>query len=71
MGHSQIERESNWVYNRVVRKRMYLLGRPFMVVVDHKLLLPLYNGMGRTKQARVDWHGMKFKAYGFKMKWEP
>ena len=42
-----------------------------MVFVDHKAMLPLYNGMGRPKQARVDQHRMKLKANRFKMKWEP
>ena len=69
-GYSQIKRESNWVYNRVVSNRMNLLGRPFMVVVDHKPLLPLYNGLGRPKQDRVDCHGMKLEAYRIEMKWE-
>ena len=69
-GYSQIKRESNWVYNRVVSNRMNLLGRPFMVVVDNKPLLPLYNGLGRPKQDRVDCHGMKLEAYRIEMKWE-
>ena len=56
---------------RGYRNRMYLLGGPFMVFVDHKAMLPLYNGMGRPKQARVDQHRMKLKANRFKMKWEP
>ena len=41
------------------------------MVVDHKPLLPLYNGMDWPKQARVDRHRMKLEAYRFKLKWEP
>ena len=46
------------------------MGRPFKVIVDHKLLLSLYNRMGRPKQARVDCHRMKVEAYRFDMKWD-
>jgi hypothetical protein len=33
------------VYHGVISNRMYLLGGHFIVVVDHKPLLPLYNDM--------------------------
>ena len=69
--YSQIKRESNGVYCRVVSNRVYLLGGSFMLVVDHNPLIYLNNGMGRPKQARMDRHRMKLKVYRFKMKWEP
>ena len=39
-------------------------------MVDHNLLLPLYNGMDWPKQARVDRLKMKLEAYCFNMEWE-
>ena len=53
------ERESNGVYTGIVTKRMYLQGTTFKVVIDHKPLVPLYNGESRPKQPRVDRHLMK------------
>ena len=58
-GYSQLERESNGVYTGIVTNRMYLQGTCFKVVVDHKPLVPLYNGKARPKQPRADRHLMK------------
>ena len=42
-----------------------------MAVVDHKLLLPLYNKVSRSKQARVDRHKMKLAAFDIEVVYEP
>ena len=39
--YSQIEKESLALYAMTVTNRMYLLGKPFTIAVDHKPLLPL------------------------------
>ena len=49
----------------------YLLGTKFVVVVDHKPLLPLFNKVTRPKQARVDRHRMKLAAFDFEVVYEP
>ena len=69
-GYIQIERESNGVCNGVVSNRMYLLGQPFMVMVDHRPLISLYDRFGRPMQSRVGHHRIKLEAYRFNMKWE-
>ena len=48
--YSQIKRESNGVYCRVVSNMVYLLGGLFMVVVDHNPLIYLYNGQNGPAQ---------------------
>ena len=50
---------------------MYLQGTHFKVVVDHKPLVPLYNGEARPKQPRVDQHLMKLSNYDFQLRYEP
>ena len=66
-GYSQIEKESNALLTGMISNRMYLLGIPFVAVVDHKPLLPLYNTPKRPKQMRVDRHRMKLMAFDFKV----
>ena len=50
----------------MISNRMYLLGIPFVAVVDQPLL-PLYNTPRRPKQMRVDRHRMKLIAFDFKV----
>ena len=63
--YSQIEKESNALLTGIISNKMYLLGRQFEAVVDHKPLLPLYNSPRRPNQMRVDRHRMKLAAYDF------
>ena len=65
--YSQIEKESNALLTGIVTNKMYLLGKEFEAVVDHKPLLPLYNTPRRPKQMRIDRHRMKLAAYNFKV----
>ena len=64
-GYSQIEKESNALLTGMISNRIFLLGIPFVAVVDHKPLLPLYNTPRRPKQMRVDRHRMKLMAFNF------
>ena len=65
--YSQIEKESNALLTGIVSNKMYLLGKEFEAVVDHKPLIPLYNTPRRPKQMRIDRHRMKLAAYKFKV----
>ena len=67
MNYSQIEKESNALHSGVVSNKMYLLGRPFVGMVDHRPLLPLYNTPRRPKQMRVDRHRIKLAGYNFRL----
>ena len=40
------------------------------MVIDHKPLVPLYNGESRPKQPRVDRHLMKLANYNFELMYE-
>ena len=63
--------ESLGLYSGIVSNRMHLLRTKFVAVVDHKLLLPLYNKVSRSKQARVDRHKMKLAAFDIEVVYEP
>ena len=69
--YSQIEKESNALQSGIKANKMYLLGKPFQAMVDHRPLLPLYNSPGRPKQMRVDRHRMKVAAYDFIVEFIP
>ena len=69
--YSQIEKESNALHSGIVANKMYLLGKPFVAMVDHRPLMPLYNTPRRPKQMRVDRHRMKLAAYDFGVEYIP
>ena len=67
-GYSQIEKESNALLTSMISNRMYLLGIPFMAVVDHKPLLPLYN----AQEAQADEGGQaQDEVDGFRLQGDP
>ena len=55
----------------MLMNKMYTLSMAVEVVTDHEPLLPLYNGPGRPRQLRVDWHRTKLLAYNFNLIHEP
>lgn len=66
--YSQIEKESMALMTGVISNKTYLMGEKFEAMVDHKLLLPLYNTLRRPKEMRVDRHRMKLAAYNFEVR---
>ena len=50
---------------------MYLYSSSFKVVVNHKLLVSLYNDPSRLSPARVDKHRSNLLAFNYKAVYEP
>ena len=63
--YSQIEREGLAIMFGCLRFEMYLLGRQFTIVTDHKPLLPLFNNPRKFGPARVERIRLKLQGFDF------
>ena len=69
--YGKTEAESLGVYSRIMSNAMHLYGTSFTVVVDHKLLIPMYNSHSRNNIVRVVKHRSKLRSFDFKVRYEP
>ena len=61
----QIERESLAIQYGCLRNEIYLLGRDFDVITDHKPLVTLYNNPRRPDPFRVERMRLKLQGFSF------
>ncbi len=66
--YSQIEREALAVYWGINRFNLYLYGGEFVVVTDHKPLLPLFNKPNSKPQARIERWVIGLQGYRYELK---
>ena len=69
--YGQIERESLAIQYGCLRNEIYLLGRDFDVVTDHKPLVSLYNNPRRPGPFRVERMRLKLQGFSFKVIYRP
>ena len=70
--YAQIEIESAAVEFAIKRNHLYLYGLPkFIVITDHKPLLPLYNTYRAEMPPRIHRHKLNLQGYNFILKHEP
>ena len=69
--YGQIERESLAIQYGCLRNEIYLLGRDFNVVTDHKPLVSLYNNPRRPGPFRVERMRLKLQGFRFKVLYRP
>ena len=69
--YGQIERESLAIQYGCLRNEIYLLGRDFDVVTDHKPLVSLYNNPRRPGPFRVERMRLKLQGFSFKVVYRP
>ena len=65
--YGQIERESLAIQYGCLRNEIYLLGRDFDVITDHKPLVTLYNNPRRPGPFRVERMRLKLQGFSFKV----
>ena len=65
--YGQIERESLAIQYGCLRNEIYLLGRDFDVITDHKPLVALYNNPRRPGPFRVERMRLKLQGFSFKV----
>ena len=65
--YGQIERESLAIQYGCLRNEIYLLGRHFDVITDHKTLVTLYNDPRRPGPFRVERMRLKLQGFSFKV----
>ena len=65
--YRQIERESLAIQYGCLRNEIYLLGRDFDVITDHKPLVTLYNNPRRPGPFRVERMRLKLQGFSFKV----
>ena len=63
--YSQIEREGLAVVWACEKYHLYVYGKPFTVVTDHKPLEPLYNDPRSKPPARIEQWALKLQPYNF------
>ena len=66
--YAQIEREALAIYISCIEYRIYLLGKAFDIVTDHKPLLYMFNNPNRENPYRVERIRMKLQGYDFTVK---
>ena len=69
--YGKTEAESLGVYSGILSNSMYLYGTTFTVVVDHELLVLMYNSHSRTNPVRVAKHRSKLRSFDFKLRYKP
>ena len=63
--YSQIERDGLAVVWACEKYHLYVYGKPFTVVTDHKPLEPLYNDPRSKPPARIEQWALKLQPYNF------
>ena len=69
--YGQIERESLAIQHGCLRNEIYLLGREFEVITDHKPLVSLYNSPRRPGPFRVERMRLNLQGFSFKVVYQP
>ncbi len=69
--YGQIERESLAIQYGCLRNEIYLLGREFEVITDHKPLVSLYTSPRRPGPFRVERMRLKIQGFSFKVVYQP
>ena len=68
--YSQLEREALAVHWAIKRFHLYLFGKNFTVVSDHKPLLPMFNKPSSKPPARIERWILNLQQYRFTVKYE-
>ena len=71
MNYGKVDSESLGILTSIRSNKMYLHGRPFQVIVDHKPLCNLYNQHSREVTVRVAKHKSKLLAFDFEARYQP
>ena len=71
MNYRKVDSKSLGILEGIRSNKMYLYGRPFQVIVDHKPLCNLYNLHYREITVRVAKHKSKLLAFNFNVKYQP
>ena len=71
MKYGKVDGESLGILASIRSNKMYLYGRPFQVIVDHKPLCNLYNQHSREVMVRVAKHKSKLLAFSFDVIYQP
>lgn len=69
--YSQLEREALAVFWAIRRFDLYLRGKSFIVVTDHKPLLPMFNNPTSKPPARIEKWILNLQQYRFQIQYEP
>ncbi len=69
--YSQTEREALAIVFGCERFSLYLLGKPFVVVTDHKPLVPIFNNRQFNPPARIQRLSLRLQQFNFTLKYHP
>ena len=69
--YSQIERETLAMVWAVERFHLYLFGRPFTLITDHKPLESIFNKPKSKPPARIERWLMRLQSYTYNVKYRP
>ena len=69
--YSQTEREALAITWAVSHFHLYLYGGPFMVITDHKPLVPLFNNSNAKPSLRLERGILTLQAYDYTVQYQP
>ena len=69
--YAQIESEALAVRWACKHFHIYLCGHPFVVITDHKPLVPLFTGTARNGPPRIERWAVQLQPYNFEIMFRP